>query len=87
MKKDIKLDCGIKAEYWEYNGKEHIDICIDELYNGYSNEKTNDFLVLSKLFKELYDKGYSGSGISVSIGYYDSIDGMTLRATKKITKK
>ena len=76
---DIVLDCGIEATTWN-NGDDYLDISLHGLLNGYGEE--NDFLLLSKLFLELNNKGYIGQGISTSEGYYGAIDDLTLTAIK-----
>lgn len=80
--KKIVLKCGIVATKWKYLGYENIVISLIDLYNGYG--KLNNILLLSQLFKELYDMGFdSGNGMSYDMGYYNSIDDLTLTVRKK----
>jgi hypothetical protein len=74
-RKDIILDCGIEATTWN-NGDEYLDISLHGLLNGYGEE--NDFLLLSKLFLELNNKGFVGQGCSTVEGYYGAIDNLIL---------
>jgi len=86
----ITLNCGYPAETWLGKGDKgtiikHIEILLTDLYNGYGN--LNNPLLLSKLFLELSEKGYSLNGIFVVHGYYDSIDDLKLNGTKECTRE
>jgi len=82
--KKITLDCGVSAERWSTKTYESLHIDMIDLYRGYG--MYNDPALLSKLFKELADKGFHLSGLMTETGYYDSIDGMKLHAMKTFPK-
>lgn len=88
---NITLDCGITANQRIYSGYEFLEIDLNELYNGYDTigpgaNGPNTFLAYSKLFAELHEKGYTGTGISTITGYYDSVDGLRFEVKREIVK-
>jgi hypothetical protein len=80
--KQITLDCGIDAELWTNGKYESIEVSLIDLYNGYGD--FSSFEKTRGLFKELAEKGYKNEGISTVTGYYDSIDDLILRGSRKI---
>lgn len=76
----IKLECGVEVKHWNYKKYELIEIDLIDFYNGYG--ELNNLELLSKLFKELNDKGFKSDGLSREIGYYDSTDGLLLTLRK-----
>lgn len=76
--KKILLDCGITAEQWTERRFDWLEVDITNLYEG----ADVDLLSMSKLFLEMHENGYKASGISIINGYYDSIDGMSMRFIK-----
>ena len=86
----ITLNCGYPAETWLGKGEKdkiikYIEVLLTDLYNG-GGYLNNPFL-LSKLFLELGEKGYSLNGIHVVTGYYDSIDDLELHGSKECTRE
>jgi hypothetical protein len=80
----IKLDCGIEADYWTYNGWENLHISLIDLYNGFDSPMY--LFTLVDLLSELAEKGYRNSGLSREVGYYDSTDDLIWHVTRKIKK-
>jgi hypothetical protein len=81
-KKIVRLNCGLECEYSKYKNTEFLTISLYDLYNGYG--KFNDLKTISNLFKELNDKGFKNSGISLDTGYYDSIDDLKLNVNRTL---
>lgn len=85
-KSQIILDCGIKAiQILSKNSEiEMLEISLIDLYNAYG--ETNNFLLLSKLFLELHEKGFINDGLSRTVGYYDSTDDIRLDVHRIVKK-
>jgi len=81
--KSVKLNCGIECDYWKRKNKhESLRISMYDLYQGYG--KYNNLKLISELFNELNQKGFTGNGISFERGYYDSINNLFLDVSRDI---
>jgi len=87
MKKNmtLKLKCGVEVEYRKNKDVERISVSLIDLYNGYGS--LNSFSLLAKLFAELDELGYEGTGLYREMGYYDSVDDIILEVMKDVKKK
>jgi len=74
----VILDCGITVEQWTHRQFDWIEADITGLYEG----GDVNLLAMSQLFLQMHEQGYQADGISIVNGYYDSIEGMSLRFVK-----
>lgn len=88
---DKKLDCGVYVRSKTVTNKnmatEFLEINFYDFYEGSSyitdSGNLNNPHNLAQLFKELAEKNFTLKGLSLNMGRYDSVDGVTLTATKE----
>lgn len=82
---DLKLDCGINVRSKTTTNKnvatEWLEISLYDFYQGCGN--LNNPKTLANLFQELANKNFTLKGLSLDKGFYDSIDGVILDATRE----